>query len=105
MTLPDAVRQHDKRIWAKSGQATLGRRYRAVAAPFQAKHKESLQMKKREGYRFYLATALSMIFILLPIGGVDGSTAIRQNHKSMLPSINVSIDNAPPKLANSSPLQ
>jgi hypothetical protein len=61
-------------------------------------------MKKHEGYRFYLATALSMIFILLPSGGVGGSIDIRQNHKSMAPSINVSIGNTPPKLANSSPL-
>jgi lipase (class 2) len=62
-------------------------------------------MKKHEGYRFYLATALSVIFILLPIGSVGGSTDIRQNHKSMLPSINASIGNAPPKSANRSPLQ
>src|SRR5262245_14267083 len=62
-------------------------------------------MKKYEGYRFYFATALSMIFILLPIGGVVGSTDIRQNHKSMLPSINVSIGNTTPRLANSTPLQ
>jgi triacylglycerol lipase len=62
-------------------------------------------MKKHEGYRFYLATALSLIFILLPIGSAGGSTDIRQNHKSMLPSINASIGNTPPKPANSSPLQ
>src|SRR5262245_11178434 len=62
-------------------------------------------MKKQEGYRFYLATALSVIFILLPIGGVSGSTDIRQNHKSMLPSINASIGNIPPKPANRALLQ
>ena len=62
-------------------------------------------MKKHEGYRFYLATALSMSFILLPIVSVGESTDIRQNHKSMLPSIDVSIGNTPPKLVSSSPLQ
>src|SRR5262245_17539090 len=62
-------------------------------------------MKKREAYRFYLATAISLSFILLPIGGAGGSTDIRQSHKSMLPSINASIGNARPKLANNSPPQ
>src|SRR5262245_14214768 len=62
-------------------------------------------MKKHEGYRLYLATALSMIFFLLPIGGVGGSTDICQNRKSMVPSIKVSTGNIPPKLANISPLQ
>src|SRR5262245_26680914 len=62
-------------------------------------------MKKHEGYRFYLATALSLSFILLPIGGAGGSTDIRQNYKSMLPSINTSIGATPPKSVNRSPLQ
>src|SRR5262249_52574643 len=62
-------------------------------------------MKKHEGYRFYLATAISLSLILLCIGSAGGSTDLRQNHKSMLPSINASIGNKPPKPVNRSPLQ
>src|SRR5262245_14884744 len=62
-------------------------------------------MKKHEGYRFYLATAISLSVILLSIGSAGGSTDLRQNHKSMLPSINASIGNTPPKPVNRSPLQ
>ena len=62
-------------------------------------------MKKHEAYRFYLATSLSLIFILLPIGSAGGSTDMRQNHKSTLPSTNASIGAIPLKPANRSPLQ
>lgn len=62
-------------------------------------------MKKHEAHRFYLATTLSLIFILMPIGGAGGSTDICQNRKSLLPSINASIGDTTLKPANSSPLQ
>jgi hypothetical protein len=62
-------------------------------------------MKKHEGYRVYLTTALSLVFTILPIGDVGGSTEISQNHKSMLRSMNASIGNTPPNPANRAPLQ
>jgi lipase (class 2) len=55
----------------------------------------------RRGKR--LANAL--LIILLLIGSAGGSTGIRQNHKSTLPSSNASIGSATPKPANRSPLQ
>jgi Lipase (class 2) len=62
-------------------------------------------MKKHGGYRFYLSTVLSLIFILLPIDNAGASIDTWQNHKSMLPSMTASIGATSPKPAASPPLQ
>jgi triacylglycerol lipase len=62
-------------------------------------------MKNHIGYRFYFATALSLITILSLVDRGDASISTRQKHKSMLPSMNVSIGNASPEPAGNSPLQ